>query len=427
MDVRITDAVLNGRRVDIDIEAGRIAAIRVSGSYDRAADEPEQVVDAAGNWAVPSLKNGHTHAAMTLLRGFADDMKLKPWLEQIIWPAEGRLEPEDIYWGTRLAALEMIKSGTTFCNDMYLHFDESWRAYSDAGIKAGVGAALFDFFQRDTAAQVRRNIEELYQRYGAGNDLLRFVPAPHALYTVSEETLRWLAEFTAEADLPVHIHLSETEDEVNECRASHGGLRPAEYLDRVGLLSPRLIAAHAIWLSEEEIKLLADRGVTVVHNPVSNMKLASGSCFPYRALKEAGVPMMLGTDGCSSNNNLDMFEEMKIAALLQKHHFGDTELMSAEEILQIASGGVAKLFPNIAGELTEGAPADLLLIDTQRPEMTPAYNPASNLVYAGGGAAVDTVISGGRMLMAGRQVPGEEEILAMARERARLLRQKSGR
>jgi 5-methylthioadenosine/S-adenosylhomocysteine deaminase len=136
---------------------------------------------------------------------------------------------------------------------------------------------------------------------------------------------------------------------------------------------------------------------------------------------------MLGTDGCSSNNNLDMFEEMKIAALLQKHHFGDTELMSAEEILQIASGGVAKLFPNIAGELTEGAPADLLLIDTQRPEMTPAYNPASNLVYAGGAAAVDTVISGGRMLMAGREVPGEEEILAMARERARLLRQKSGR
>jgi 5-methylthioadenosine/S-adenosylhomocysteine deaminase len=450
MKLRITGALLDERSVDIDIDSGFITGIRDSsgapgdgegpaeGQTPAAGDPrkegrapgeqaPERTIDAAGYYAVPSLKNGHTHAAMTLVRGFADDMKLGPWLEEKIWPLEAQLEPEDIYWGTRLAALEMIKSGTTFCNDMYLDVDASRRAYRDAGIKAAVGAALFDFEDEQTAARIRKETEALYRRYGGGDGRLLFVPAPHSLYTVGEKTLRWLAEFGAEHELPIHIHLSETRDEVENCMAAHEGLRPAEYLDRVGLLSPRLVAAHSIWLSRGEIELLAERGVTVVHNPVSNMKLASGSCFPFREMRDAGVPMMLGTDGCSSNNNLDMFEEMKCASLLQKHHHGDTERMSAGEILRIAAGGGTGVFPNIAGRIEEGAPADLLLIGAQQPAMTPAFNPASNLVYSVNGSAVDSVICGGEILMRGRKVPGEEEVLEKARERARLLAERAGR
>ena len=468
------NAVLDGRTVDIDINKGRItdirpaaeAAPRTIGSGTTGAgtvgatDEVRadgagphgkgRRIDAGGRYAVPSLKNGHTHAAMTLLRGFADDMKLGPWLEKVIWPAEAQLEPEDVYWGNRLAALEMIRSGTTFCADMYFHFEAGRRAFLDAGIKAAVGPAIFDFGDAQAAARVQSENEELYRRFGRDQDgseqvvskqdgrdqdgrdhseqeKASFLLSPHSIYTVSEETLRWVAGFSAEHDLPVHIHLAETREEVDNCMAACDGLRPAEYLDRLGLLSPRLLAAHAIWLSDREIELLADRGVTVVHNPVSNMKLASGSCFPFRRLADAGVAMLLGTDGCSSNNNLDMFEEMKIAALLQKHHHGDTELMSAAEILRIASGGSASLFPGIAGTLEEGDPADLLLIDPERPEMTPAYNLASNLVYSAGGAAVYTVVCAGEIVMEGGKVPGEEEVLAEARERARLLEEKTGR
>lgn len=445
MQLRITNARLGDERVDIEISEGLISSISPAGTAPEKTSAPERsgapgssgapekagapeggTIDAGGKYAVPSLKNGHTHAAMTLLRGFAEDMKLGPWLEEKIWPAEAKLEPEDIYWGNRLAALEMIKSGSTFCNDMYLHFPRGWQAFEDAGIKAAIGPALFDFSDPETARKVKRENEELFRNYGAGTERLYYLPSPHSIYTVSEDTLRWVAEFSAEHGLPVHIHLSETKEEVENCKEAHGGLRPAEYLDRVGLLSPRLIAAHAVWLEQNEIELLAERGVTVVHNPVSNMKLASGSCFPYPQLKEAGVPMMLGTDGCSSNNSLDLFEDMKIAGLLQKHHRGDTRVMPAEEILAMATGAASSLFTGLSGELREGAHADLLLIDPEQPAMTPTYDLTANLVYAATGAVVDTTICAGRVLMEGRRVPGEEEVIAQARGRAARLLEKSG-
>jgi len=417
MRLVIHNAKLDGEPVTVSVNQGVIDAIKKANKSSGTEAAKAKVIDAGGKHLVPSLKNGHTHAAMTLLRGFADDMKLQPWLEEKIWPIEASLSPEQLYWGTRLAILEMIKSGTTFSNDMYFHFPDAWRAYQDGGIKAAVGPAVFDFFDKKEGKKARRQLEAYFEEYGVGDRRVRFSPAPHAIYTVSEETLRWVADFSRKNDLPLHIHLSETEKEVRDCIAAHG-VPPAEYLESIGFLGPNVIAAHALWLGDREVEILAVRGVTVVHNPVSNMKLASGSCFPFARLKEREVPMMLGTDGCSSNNNLDMLEEMKIASILQKQHFGDPELMTAEEIFTVGTGARSSVYPHISGKIEVGAPADLLLVTEEVPSMVPTHRLISNLVYSAGTEAVDTVICDGEVLMEGRRVPGEEEVLAEARRHA---------
>ena len=419
MKLCIRNADLEGRKVDLSIEGGWITAIRPHdvSSPSCGENELDEIIEAGGNYLVPSLKNGHTHAAMTLLRGYADDMKLQPWLEEKIWPVEEALSAEDIYWGTRLAAVEMIRTGTTFSNDMYFHFPEGWKAYADSGIKAATGPAMFDFFDEETSRRVIEENRSFFEQYAGSSDTVRFSLAPHSIYTVSAKTLQWVAEFAEQHELPVHIHLSETEKEVKESVEAHG-MRPAEYLKEIGFLGPRTVLAHAIRLSDEEIAIISQSGATVVHNPASNMKLASGSCFPYKRLREAGVPMMLGTDGCSSNNNLDMFEEMKLAALLQKQHFRDTELLSAEEILEIAVSASTRVYPHLSHSVVEGAHADLLLIDKTHPLMVPTFNLSSNLVYSGGSSAIDTVICAGEVLMHEGRIEGEEEVVETAREQA---------
>ncbi len=421
MSMLITNISLDGEEAAIYIEAGHIRTIYRKEQLPPQVDTDE-LIDGGGAYVVPALKNGHTHAAMTLLRGFADDMKLQPWLEQKIWPTEAKLTAEDIYWGTRLAALEMIKSGTVFFTDMYFHYPESRQAIQDAGIKAASGPALLDFFDDQAGRERRREMQELFSQYGNQNpehEQILFTPAPHSIYTVSSKTLRWLGDFSRDNNLPLHIHVSETKKEVDDCLQQHS-MRPVEYLDSLGLLSPRTIAAHAVWLEEKELDVLAKRGVTVVHNPVSNMKLSSGSCFPFKDLRDRNIPMLMGTDGCSSNNNLDLFEEMKIAALLQKHHFGDPELLNAEEVFAIGTGAAAGIgggngvFPNISSEVKEGAHADLLLIDPEHVQMVPNYNLISNLVYSAGAAAVDTVVCRGKVLMRSGKVDGEEETVRHA-------------
>ena len=423
MSLLITNVHLEQKNVSILIEDKKIISIYPS------AREPENItadkkLDAGGKIAVPSFKNGHTHAAMTLLRGYADDIKLQPWLEEKIWPAEALMTPEDIYWGTRLAALEMIKTGTTFCNDMYFHFPEAWQAFRDAGIKASIGAAILDQMDAKTARTVIENTKRTFREFSGLDEKLIFSPAPHAIYTVSESTLRWVADFSRDNNLIVHIHLSETEQEVKDCITAHG-MRPVEYLDSIGFLCPRIAAAHAVWLSEKEMDILSAHQVTVVHNPVSNMKLASGGCFQFDALHKRNVPMMLGTDGCSSNNNLDMCEEMKIAALLQKHHFGDPERMKAEEIFSIAIGGRTSLYPIFSSRIEAGAYADLLLIDPKHSKMVPDHNIISNLIYSGGESSIDTVICNGEILMRNRVAADEDIVIEQARGRAAALRKRT--
>ncbi len=414
MSLLIKNAILNGKKTDVLISNGVFTRI------DHKIEEPAaKIWDAEDKIIIPSLKNGHTHAAMAPLRGFGDDMKLQPWLEEKIWPAEANITSEDAYWGTRFTALEMIKSGTTFCNDMYFHFGMNQKAFIDSGIKSAAGPALFDFFDKEKAENMKKNC--LYDitntEYSKKNSLFL---AAHSIYTLSKESLIWIAMLSKEKNIPVHIHLSETEFEVNECIKNYG-IRPVELLEQTGLLEIELIAAHSIWLDDNELDLMAENNVTVVHNPSSNMKLATGGVFPYSKIKDRGIRTMLGTDSCASNNNLDMFEEMKFAALLQKFHNNNPELMSAENIFKIATGTEASLFPQLSSEIKPGAHADCLLLNSNIPELIPSHNLVSNLVYSANGSCVDTVICDGEILMENRVVKDEEEIINRVRSIANKL------
>ena len=409
MGLTIENARLDGELVGIRCEGGTISAV----GADVAAQPGDETIDAGGDHLVPPLVNGHTHAAMTLFRGSGGDLPLMPWLEEKIWPVEAKLSEEDVYRGARLACAEMIRSGTTRFWDMYWHPGATARAVADAGIRATIGAPLFDL--HGSPAQLReaahRGLDELSR---CGPEITPAL-APHAIYTVSEESLRWIGELSAERDLPVQIHLSETEKEVQDCLAEHGE-RPAFYLDRVGMLSERTVLAHGVWLDPEELALVAERGATVVSNPVANMKLAVGGVFPYPAARAAGVAVGLGTDGAGSNDSLDLLVDLKTFALVQKHAAADPTAIEAAEAWAIATGARA---PRLgAGAHEPGADADFLLLRAESPELG-IGDLVSDLVYAAGGAAVATTVVAGRVLMREGELPELEEIVARAAERAR--------
>jgi 5-methylthioadenosine/S-adenosylhomocysteine deaminase len=411
MPLTITEARLGAERIGVRCDGGTIAAI----GPDVTAEQGDEVIDAGGAHLVPPLVNGHTHAAMTLFRGSGGDLPLMPWLQERIWPIEAKLDAEDVYWGARLACAEMIRSGTTRFWDMYWQPEATARAVEEAGIRASIGAPLFDAtssFQelRDSAL---RSLEALS---GFG-PLVTPALAPHAIYTVSEKSLRWIGELSAERELPIQIHLSETEAEVQDCLADHGE-RPAHYLDRLGLLSERTILAHGVWLDPEELALVGERGATVVTNPVANMKLAVGSVFPHPAAKAAGVRVGLGTDGAGSNDSLDLLADLKLFALAQKHAAADPTAIDAAEAWAVATGARAPLLGGTP--LEPGAPADFLLLRPDAPELG-IGDLTSNLVYAASGAVVDTTVVAGKVLMRGGGIAGLDEIVARAAERARHL------
>ncbi len=409
MGLTVENALLGGERVGVRCEEGEIAAIG-GGVSPQPGDES---LDAGGAHLLPPLVNGHTHAAMTLFRGSGGDLPLMPWLETKIWPVEAKLSEEDVYWGARLACAEMLRTGTTRFWDMYWQPAATARAVSDAGLRATIGAPLFDL--HGSPAQLRemahRGLEAL-----AGCDP-RITPAlaPHAIYTVSEESLRWIGELSAERDLPVQIHLSETEKEVQDCLAEHGE-RPAFYLDRVGLLSERTVLAHGVWLDPEELALIAERGATVVTNPVANMKLAVGGAFPHPAARSAGVAVGLGTDGAGSNDSLDLLADLKTFALVQKHAAADPTAIDAAEAWAVGTGARA---PRLgATPLEPGAPADFVLMRAESPELGIGELMA-DLVYAASGAAIAHVVVTGEVLLREGEVLELEEIVARAAERAR--------
>lgn len=283
----------------------------------------------------------------------------------------------------------------------------------EMGIRAAVSAVFIDMFDDKKRLEQQRLNEELYEESRSFSPRVIFSLGPHAIYTCSQEALRWCASFAEERGLLIHIHLSETRQEVEDCLKEHG-VRPVEYLDRIGFLGPRVVAAHGVWLSEREMEILGQRGVKVVHNPVSNMKLAVGGVFPYQDLKTKGVEVVLGTDGPCSNNNLDMLESAKVAALLQKHHRADPEALTAEEALEMITSRGARVFGLEMGRLAEGELADLLLLDPHEVTLVPNFNLSSDLIYACNGSCVDTVICDGKVLMRNRKVPGEEELLQEA-------------
>ena len=361
---------------------------------------------------VDGLVNAHTHAAMTLFRSYADDLPLMQWLEGYIWPAERRLEAEDVYWGTRLACVEMIRTGTVRFWDMYWHPGASARAVRDSGLRAVIGAPLIDDGDPAKSPKLReaaeRSLEEIADE---GGDAVEPALAPHAIYTVSEESLEWIAETSAQRGLPIQIHLSETEAEVERCLSDHGE-RPAVYLDQLGLLGPRTMLAHCVWLDRSELELIAERGATIATNPVANMKLAVGRVFDYRAARAAGVEIGIGTDGAGSNNSLDLLADAKVFALLQKHEAGDPAAVTASETWEIATGRRSRLL-DVAG----GDGENNVLVRRDAPELS-LGDLEAGLVYAASGSVVDTTVVGGRELMRGGVVEGADEVVARARERA---------
>ena len=430
MSLFIRGALVGGTPRSILIREGKIAALLPSdaplpgpgdgeGGGGEAGPGVARVIDGAGLHAFPSLKNGHTHVAMVLFRGYGDDMPLMEWLQTRIWPAEARLTEEDVYLGARLGILEMIRGGTTFFNEMYWHRPAIVRAVEEMGVRAQVGCTLIDLGNPEMLESQKREMLDLAEgRIPIGDpDRVGLALAPHSIYTVPPEVLRWIGELAGTHHLPVHIHLSETQEEVDRCLETHG-CRPTALLDRLGLVDSRLVAVHGQFLDEEELALLGEAKATLVTNPTANLKLATGGIFPYRAAREAGIRVCLGTDGAASNNNLDLLEEMKIAALVQKHREMDATVLPAREALAMATTAASEAFGLGRGGLEAGAPADLVLMDFSGPSTQPLHDPVSTLVYAANASHVHTTICAGRVLMhEGRvEICDEAEVIGSASE-----------
>jgi 5-methylthioadenosine/S-adenosylhomocysteine deaminase len=410
VSLAVTGALLDGETVGLRVEDGLIAKLGPA-AESRAGDE---VIDAEGLLLSPPMVNAHTHAAMTLFRGYGDDMPLMEWLRTKIWPAEAKLRPDDVYWGTRLACLEMIRSGTSRFFDMYWHGAEAARAVVDSGLRAAISTVMIDQLDPAKGESMRGEVLESLDRVADAGPRVSPSLGPHAIYTVSSESLTWLAEVAAEREISLQIHLSETEDEVSDCLEAHGK-RPAAYLDELGFLGPRTVLAHGVWLDEDELELIAERKATVVANPAANMKLAVGGVLPYPAAARAGVRLGLGTDGVSSNSNLDSFEEVKLFALSQKHASSDSSTLPAVEALAIARGLRSQALGGT--QLEAGQPADFLLLRGSDPELS-AGDLDADLDYAAGGSIVDTIVVAGRVLMRDGVAPGADELVAEVRSRA---------
>jgi 5-methylthioadenosine/S-adenosylhomocysteine deaminase len=404
MSILIENVLHQGDRTNVHIDGNLISDIGPK-------VEADHIIDGSDFAIFPGLVNTHTHAAMTLFRGYADDMQLQEWLREKIWPLESKFLPEDIYWGTRLACLEMIKSGTTCFSDMYFHLDQQAKAVEESGIRGVLSEGFVDIFKPEMGEELMRQSMELIGKVRDMN-CSRITPAlgPHAIYTTTESSLRRFKEISDEEGLLVHFHLSETEEEVENCRKEHGK-SPVGYLKDIGFLGPRLIAAHSVWLDGKDVEMLAEADVKISHNPVSNMKLAVGRALPYKELKDAGLNISLGTDGTASNNNLDIFESMKFASLLQKHNSNDPTVLPAEEAFAMATSNGAQALGIDAGIVEIGKLADVILVDLKSPSFSPNHSLVSNLVYSANGSCVDTVICDGRILMRNGHVEGEDETM----------------
>ena len=360
---------------------------------------------------IPGLINSHTHSPMSLMRGLADDLPLMDWLNNHIWPTEQKhISAEYVFDGSLLACAEMIRSGTTCFNDMYFFPEETARAVQQAGMRAKLGLILIDFpsaWAKDADEYLSKGIALHDQLHG--NSLISTAFAPHAPYTVSDEPLKRIATYAEELDIPIHIHLHETADEVEQAVASTGK-RPIERLNELGLMSPRLLAVHMTQLTDDEISLISETGTHVMHCPESNLKLASGFCPTYQ-LQQADVNITIGTDGAASNNDLDMIAEMRTTALIAKAVANNASALPAEDVLRMATINAAKALglDSEIGSIEIGKSADIAAIDLSGIENQPVYDPVSQLIYSAGRENVTNVWVAGNHLLKDRELTTLDE------------------
>ncbi len=401
------------------LEATDGAITYVGPASEHGPADADEVIDGADCLLLPGFVNAHTHAAMTLFRGNADDMPLQPWLEEKIWPVEAKLVEDDVYSGTLLGCVEMLRAGVTCFNDMYHMPEVGARAALDSGMRMRPSGVLLGLLPgaRDMLARAMDFCREFDE---AGNGLLKPMLAPHAPYTCPEDMLREVIAAALELDVPIHIHLSETESKVQWSLETYG-VRPVQAMKQIGLFEAAVLAAHCVHLDEADIETLASEGVGIAHCPGSNMKLASGMS-PVRDLLAAGARVGLGTDGCGSNNNLDLLEEALLAALLAKIQTGDPTAVPAAAALRMATLGGAEALGlgERIGSLEVGKRADCILVDLTAPHMCPRHNLISDVVYSAQAGDVRTTIVDGEVLMRDGELTklDEAEVIARACESA---------
>jgi len=407
----------------VTIKANSISSV---GTRGKGFAKAQKTIDAEGGFILPGLINGHTHAAMTLFRGLADDLPLMEWLSNYVFPVEGKMDADFVRVGSLLACAEMILSGTTTFCDMYLFEEEVAKAAKESGMRCIVGEVLYDFPSPNYGSLENgfAYTEALIERW-KGDLRVDIAVEPHSVFTCGEELLRKANHMALENNVPLIIHLAETKEELGEVER-RCGKRPVQHLEDLGLLGPHLIADHGVYLNGFEIELLAQQGVSVVHNPESNMKLASGIA-PVPEMIARGISVALGTDGCASNNDLDLFAEMDTAAKLHKVNKLDPTVMDAQTLLRMATvdGARALGLEHKIGSVEVGKRADLIVIDTKKPHLIPLYNPYSHLVYAAGGHDVKHSIIDGNVVMENRKLLtlDVEDILARANEKAKRVRE----
>lgn len=410
--ILLNNVTLGGVCSDILISDDKIAAIGECGSFEFPQDA--EVVECSGKTAVPGFINMHTHAGMAMMRGVGEDISFHAWLDRI-WEVEKNLSDEYVYHATKVACLEMVKTGTTTFNDQYWFMPMAYKAAIELGIRPSLSYVVLDRNDPEESERQKVQCQQMYEwAVKWGNEAL-FMISIHAIYSVREEMIVWAADFARSHGLKIHVHVSETRKEVEDCLAQHG-MSPVEYLDKLGILGPDVIAAHTLWLSDKDVEILGRRGVTCVHNVNSNLKLASGYKFMYNELRDAGANICLGTDGCASSNNLDMLETMKTAAMIQKAWRDDPSAMPLDELMAMTTSNAAKALGIDAGRIEVGALADILLVDTDSYHFLSPGSFEANLVYSAHSDSIDSVICGGRFVMKNRIVPGEKEILAEAKK-----------
>ncbi|WP_346354235.1 amidohydrolase [Azotosporobacter soli] len=399
---------------DIGIQADRLLFV----GTPPADWQADRTLDCSDKLVIPGLVNTHSHAAMSLFRGYADDMALMDWLETKIWPAEGKMDAEDVYWGSMLAIAEMLRSGTTTFSDMYIHMDQVAHAVQASGIRAVLARGMSSLPNGDRGL---REAEELFTTYhGTADGRLSVMLGPHAPYTCPPDYLKKVLALAEKLDAEIHIHLAETEWEIGECQKEYGKT-PFALMKDAGLFERGVLAAHCVHMTDADIEILQQYNVRVAHNPASNMKLASGIA-PVPKLLDAGICVALGTDGAASNNNLDLIEEMRLAALLHKVHGNNPQAIPAKQAFSMATqnGATALGLQASIGVIAPGFKADLAILSLREPHLYPRFDRLSLLTYAASGRDVDSLIVNGSLLMENRKLTtiDEEQLFYEVQKRA---------